>query len=76
MGMKVSDDLVSICPGIFKCRKLFFGIHGKMFSAGIDVCKEINLRDGALLVFFLSCKEAAGFVWKTGDAMRQDGVVV
>ena len=47
-----------------------------MFSAGIDVCKEINLRDGDLLVLFLSCKEAAGFGGKTGDAMRQDGVVV
>ncbi len=76
MGMKVSDDLVSICPGIFKCRKLFFGIHGKMFSADVYVCEEVDFGDSDLLGFFGSREEAAGFIWEAGGAVRQDGVVV
>ena len=76
MGMEVSNDLVSVCSGIFEGCKLLFGIHGKMFSAGIHICEEIDLRDGDLFVFFCSCKEAAGFIWEAGGAMRQDGIIV
>jgi len=47
-----------------------------MFSAGIYICEEIDLRDGDLFVFFCSCKEAAGFIWEAGGAVRQDGIIV
>ena len=76
MGMEVSNDLVSVCSGIFEGCKLLFGIHGKMFSAGIHICEEIDLSDGDLFVLFCSCKEAAGFIWEAGGAMRQDGIIV
>ena len=57
--MEVSDDLVSVCSGIFECFKLFFRIHGEVFYAGIYVCEEIDFCDGDLLIFSGSCKETA-----------------
>ena len=59
MGMKVPDDFVSVCSGIFDGFKLFFRIHGKVFSAGIYVCEEIDFCDSDLLIFSGSCKESA-----------------
>ena len=56
--------------------KLFFRIHGEVFSAGIYVCKEIDFCDSDLLIFFGSCKEAAGLVRKTGCTVFQDGGVI
>ena len=76
MGMEISDDLVSIGSGVFECCKLFFGIHGEVFSAGVYVCEKVDFGDGDLLGFFGSCEETAGFIWEAGSAVVQDGVVV
>ena len=35
-----------------------------------------RIVDGDLFVFFCYCKEAAGFIWEAGGAVRQDGIIV